>query len=302
VKKIHLASGGQRRTRGEMTGQILVCIFLTLLSFVMIYPLWHVFMYSISDPVQAMNGGIFLIPRGFDTYNYRMIFKTSQIWISLRNSIGKTVIGTAISVLLSLLTAYPLSLPRLKGRNLISKLIFFTMLFSGGTIPLYLQVKELGMIDTFWALVLPSAMTAHNMFILRNAFQAVPASLEESARIDGANPVTILFRIVAPMVTPTIAAITLFYGLANWNSYMDGLLYTNTNELQLMQLYLRNVLAQTSSANAIMAQVGTQSNGYLSQSSTQMAIVMITVTPILVVYPWLSRYYVSGLTVGAVKG
>ena len=302
MKKIHLASGGQRRTRGEMTGQILVCIFLTLLSFVMIYPLWHVFMYSISDPVQAMNGGIFLIPRGFDTYNYRMIFKTSQIWISLRNSIGKTVIGTAISVLLSLLTAYPLSLPRLKGRNLISKLIFFTMLFSGGTIPLYLQVKELGMIDTFWALVLPSAMTAHNMFILRNAFQAVPASLEESARIDGANPVTILFRIVAPMVTPTIAAITLFYGLANWNSYMDGLLYTNTNELQLMQLYLRNVLAQTSSANAIMAQVGTQSNGYLSQSSTQMAIVMITVTPILVVYPWLSRYYVSGLTVGAVKG
>ena len=220
----------------------------------------------------------------------------------MRNSVGKTVVGTAISVLLSLLTAYPLSLPRLKGRNLISKLIFFTMLFSGGTIPLYLQVRDLGLIDTFWALVLPGAMSAHNMFILRNAFQAVPASLEESARIDGANPVTILFRIVTPMVTPTIAAITLFYGLANWNSYMDGLLYTNTNELQLMQLYLRNTLAQTSSANAIMSQVGTQSSGYLSQSSTQMAIVMVTVTPILVVYPWLSRFYVSGLTVGAVKG
>lgn len=302
MKKLHLASGGQRRTRGETTGQTIVCIFLSLLSFIMIYPLWHVFMYSISDPVQAMEGGLFLLPRGFDTYNYRMIFQTSQIWISMRNSVGKTIVGTAISVLLSLLTAYPLSLPRLKGRNLISKLIFFTMLFSGGTIPLYLQVKDLGLIDTFWALVLPSAMTAHNMFILRNALQSVPASLEESARIDGANPVTILFRVVAPMVTPTIAAITLFYGLANWNSYMDGLLYTNTNELQLMQLYLRNTLAQTSSANAIMSQVGTQSSGYLSQSSTQMAIVMITVIPILVVYPWLSRYYVSGLTVGAVKG
>ena len=302
MKKLHLASGGQRRTHGETTGQTIVCIFLSLLSFIMIYPLWHVFMYSISDPVQAMEGGLFLLPRGFDTYNYRMIFQTSQIWISMRNSVGKTIVGTAISVLLSLLTAYPLSLPRLKGRNLISKLIFFTMLFSGGTIPLYLQVKDLGLIDTFWALVLPSAMTAHNMFILRNALQSVPASLEESARIDGANPVTILFRVVAPMVTPTIAAITLFYGLANWNSYMDGLLYTNTNELQLMQLYLRNTLAQTSSANAIMSQVGTQSSGYLSQSSTQMAIVMITVIPILVVYPWLSRYYVSGLTVGAVKG
>ena len=302
MKKFHLASGGQRRTRGEKAGQTAVCVFLTLLSFIMIYPLWHVFMYSISDPIQAMEGGIFLLPRGFDTYNYRMIFKTSQIWVSMRNSVGKTVVGTGISVLLSLLTAYPLSLPRVKGRNIISRLIFFTMLFSGGTIPLYLQVRDLGLIDTFWALVLPSAMTAHNMFILRNAFQAVPASLEESARIDGANPVTILFRVVMPMVTPTIAAITLFYGLANWNSYMDGLLYTNTNELQLMQLYLRNTLAQTSSANAIMSQVGTQSTGYLSQSSTQMAIVMITVVPILVVYPWLSRYYVSGLTVGAVKG
>ena len=302
MKKFHLASGGQRRTRGEKAGQTAVCVFLTLLSFIMIYPLWHVFMYSISDPIQAMEGGIFLLPRGFDTYNYRMIFKTSQIWVSMRNSVGKTVIGTGISVLLSLLTAYPLSLPRVKGRNIISRLIFFTMLFSGGTIPLYLQVRDLGLIDTFWALVLPSAMTAHNMFILRNAFQAVPASLEESARIDGANPVTILFRVVMPMVTPTIAAITLFYGLANWNSYMDGLLYTNTNELQLMQLYLRNTLAQTSSANAIMSQVGTQSSGYLSHSSTQMAIVMITVIPILVVYPWLSRYYVSGLTVGAVKG
>ena len=302
MKKFHLASGGQRRTRGEKTGQTAVCVFLTLLSFIMIYPLWHVFMYSISDPIQAMEGGIFLLPRGFDTYNYRMIFKTSQIWVSMRNSVGKTVVGTGISVLLSLLTAYPRSLPRVKGRNIISRLIFFTMLFSGGTIPLYLQVRDLGLIDTFWALVLPSAMTAHNMFILRNAFQAVPASLEESARIDGANPVTILFRVVMPMVTPTIAAITLFYGLANWNSYMDGLLYTNTNELQLMQLYLRNTLAQTSSANAIMSQVGTQSTGYLSQSSTQMAIVMITVVPILVVYPWLSRYYVSGLTVGAVKG
>ncbi len=302
MKKLHLSFNGQRRTRGEKSGQIIVCVFLALLSLIMIYPIWHVFMYSISDPIRAMNGGVFLVPRGFDTYNYRMIFKTTQIWISMRNSIGKTVIGTAISIFLTLLTAYPLSLPRLRGRNLIARLIFFTMLFSGGTIPLYLQVKALGMIDTFWSLVLPSAIGAHNLFILRNALQAVPASLEESARIDGANPVTILFRVVAPMVLPTIAAITLFYGLQNWNSYMDGLLYTNTNELQLMQLYLRNVLSQTSSANAIMSQVGTQSSGYLSQSSTQMAIVMITVIPILIVYPWLSRFYVSGLTVGAVKG
>ena len=188
------------------------------------------------------------------------------------------------------------------GRNFIARMIFFTMLFSGGTIPLYLQVKTLGLLDTFWALILPGAIGAHNMFILRNALQSVPASLEESARMDGANPFIILFRIAVPMVAPTIAAITLFYGLGNWNSYMDGLLYTNSTSLQLLQLYLRMVLSQTSSANAIMAQVGTESSGYLSQTSTQMAIVVVTIIPIMIVYPWLSRFYVSGLSAGAVKG
>ena len=300
--KLHIGSGGQRRTSGEKIGQAIIYLFLLLLVFCMVYPIWHVFMYSISDPIQAMDGGLFFLPRGFDTYNYRMIFKTSQIWVALRNSLAKTIVGTAISVLLTLLTAYPLSLPRLHGRNIIARLIFFTMLFSGGTIPLYLQVKDLGLLDTFWALVLPGAIGAHNMFILRNALQAVPASLEESARMDGANPFTILFRIAVPMVAPTIAAITLCYGLANWNSYMDGLLYTNSSSLQLLQLYLRMVLSQTSSANAIMAQVGTESTGYLSQTSTQMAIVVITVIPIMIVYPWLSRFYVSGLSTGAVKG
>ncbi len=301
IKK-HIGSGGQRRTRGEKIGQAIIYLFLLLLVFFMVYPIWHVFMYSISDPIRAMDGGLFFLPRGFDTYNYRMIFKTSQIWVALRNSLAKTVVGTAISVLLSLLTAYPLSLPRFRGRNMIARLIFFTMLFSGGTIPLYLQVRDLGLLDTFWALVLPGAIGAHNMFILRNALQAVPASLEESARMDGADPFTILFKIAVPMVAPTIAAITLFYGLANWNSYMDGLLYTNSSSLQLLQLYLRMVLSQTSSANAIMAQVGTESTGYLSQTSTQMAIVVITVIPIMIVYPWLSRFYVSGLSTGAVKG
>lgn len=302
MKKKQHASSAQLHTRGEKIGQTIILIFLMFLLFVMVYPIWHVFMYSISDPVEAMDGGLFFLPRGFDTYNYRMIFKTNQIWIALRNTVAKTICGTALSVFLSLLTAYALSRRRLRGRNLISRLIVFTMLFSGGTIPLYLQVRDLGLLDTFWALILPGAISAHNMFILRNALQAVPESLEESARIDGAGPFRILFQIMVPTIKPTIAAVTLFYGLTNWNSYMDGLLYTNDPDLQLLQLYLRNVLAETSSANAIMAQVGAEASGYLSQSSTQMAIVMITVIPILLVYPWLSKYYVSGLTNGAVKG
>lgn len=293
---------GHRRTRAEKIGHGIICVLLALLAFIMIYPFWHVMMYSISDPTRAMDGGLFLYPRGLSVYNYRMIFRTTQIWIGFRNTLAKTVIGTGLSVLLSLLTAYPLSLSRLRGRKYISGMIFFTMLFSGGTIPTYLLVKDLGMIDTFWALVIPGAMSAYNMFILRGALQSIPASLEESARIDGAGPFRILFRIVTPIAAPSLAAVALFYGLGNWNSYLDGLIYTNSNNLQLLQLYLRNVLTQTSSVNSIMSVAGEGTGEYMSQTSTQMAIVMITVVPILVAYPWLSRFYVRGLSVGAVKG
>jgi putative aldouronate transport system permease protein len=291
-----------RTTKAERFGQRTVCFFLLMLSFIMIYPLWHVFMYSISNPIQAMDGGAFLIPRGFSVYNYKMIFRTHQIWISIRVTVLKTIFGTFLSVFLSLTTAYPLSLPRLRGRRFFQGLIFFTMLFSGGIIPTYLLVKDLGLLDTFWALIFPGAINAYNMFILRNALQAIPASLEESARIDGANPLRTCFQVIAPIATPSLAAIGLFYGLGNWNSYMDGLLYTSSSSLQLLQLYLRTVLTQTSSVNSIMSAAGEVTSDYLSQSSMQMAIVVITVLPILVVYPWLSRFYVKGLSVGAVKG
>lgn len=297
--------GKQRTSKAERVGQRIICVFLALLAFVMIYPLWHVIMYSISDPIQAMEGGMFLLPKGFSIYSYKLVFRTSQIWVSIRVTVLKTLLGTALSVFLSLTTAYPLSLPRFRGRRFFQGLIFFTMLFGGGTIPTYLLVNNLGMIDTFWALIIPGCINAYNMFILRNALQAIPAELEESARMDGATPLRICFQIVAPIAAPTLAAISMFYGLANWNSYFDGLLYTNSSSLQLMQLYLRTILTQTSSVNSIMSAAGekyTTSSEYLSQSSMQMTIVVITVLPILAVYPWLSRYYVTGLSVGAVKG
>jgi putative aldouronate transport system permease protein len=293
---------GHLMTRAEKIGQVIVCVFLGILAFIMVYPLWHVMMYSISDPKLAMKGGMFLWPKGFGYYNYKVIFRTTQIWISFRNTFLKTVIGTSLSVLLSLLTAYPLSRKRLHGKSFFQGMFFFTMLFSGGTIPTYLLVNSLGMLDTFWALIIPGAMSAYNMFILRNALAAIPDSLEESARVDGAGHFRILFKIIAPIALPSMAAVALFYGLGNWNSYMDGLLYTNSSNLQLMQMYLRIVLTQTSSVNNIMGSQVSQTTEYISQSSTSMAIVTITVVPILVVYPWLSKYYVTGLSNGAVKG
>ena len=289
------------RTRGERIGNTIILILLTLLSLIMIYPFWHVLMYSISDAKLALGGGIFLWPRGFSLYGYKLVMKNAQIWIAYRNTILKTAAGTALSVLLSAMTAYPLSVRRLRGRNGFSMMIFFTMLFGGGTIPTYLLVKSLGLIDTFWALILPGAVSAYNMFILRNYMQSLPAELEESARIDGARAFTILFRIIIPLSAPSLAAIAMFYGVGNWNSYMDCLLYTNKPELQVLQLYLRQVLLQTSSSNASMAVAGSTEE-YISDTAMQMVIIAVTVIPILIVYPWLQRFYTKGITVGAVKG
>jgi putative aldouronate transport system permease protein len=261
-------------------------------------------MYSLSDSKRAMSGGFFFWPRGLDLKGYELIFKTSQIWVAYKNSILVTLLGTVFSVTLSAITAYPLSRKRLRGRGFISLAIFFTMLFSGGMIPLYLQVYRLGLINTFWSMILPTAMSAYNMFILRNYMQSIPESLEESARIDGANDVIILFRIYLPLCTPALAAVAMFYGVGYWNNYMNCLLYTNTNELQVLPLYLRGVLGGAA-ANALSASGDTSSLGEattLTEETLKMTVVAISVVPIIIVYPYLQRYYTKGITIGAVKG
>ncbi len=290
------------KTTGEKVGNAIICILLGLLSLVMLYPFWHVLMYSISDAKLSLKGGMFLLPRGFSVYGYKIVLQNPQVWIAYRNTILKTIAGTSISVVLTAMTAYPLSVRRLRGRNVVSMFIFFTMLFSGGTIPIYLVVKSLGFIDTFWALIIPGAMSAYNMFILRNYMLSLPTELEESARIDGAHPFVILFRIIIPLSTPSLAAIAMFYGVGNWNSYMDCLLYTNKNSLQTLQLYLRTILLQTSSLNAAMTVAGGQAEEYINDNTVRMVTVAVSVIPIMIVYPYLQRFYTKGITIGAVKG
>ena len=168
-------------TGGELAGQIVNSAFLGLMVLITIYPFWHVVMYSLSDSHASMSGGIFLWPREFSLLSYQQLLSTRQLYICYRNSILKTLIGTGLALLLTALTAYPLSLPRFKGRGFFSLMIFFTMLFNGGMIPTYLLIRDLHLLDTFWVYVLPGAMSAYNMFILRNFFQSIPPSLEESA-------------------------------------------------------------------------------------------------------------------------
>ena len=294
-----------QRSQGERVGYALIVLLLSLFAFTTIYPVWHVIMYSISESKQAISGGFFFWPRGLSVKGYELIFKTSQIWVAYRNSILVTLTGTVLSVFLSALTAYPLSRRRLHGRNAISVMIFFTMLFTGGMIPLYLQVSRLGLIDTFWSMVLPTSISAYNMFILRNFMQSIPESLNESARLDGANEAVILFRIYFPLCTPALAAVAMFYGVSFWNNYMNCLLYTNSTSLQVLPLYLRGVLggaaANALSASGDAATLG-EAAATLTEETLKMTVVAISVVPIILVYPYLQRFYTKGITIGAVKG
>ena len=291
-----------KKSPAEKAGHAIVVTLLVLFCFTTVYPFLHVVMYSASDSRAAMSGGLFFWPRKFDLLAYKMIFKTSQIYIAYRNTILRTVLGTCLSILLTALTAYPLSRKRLRGRNGLSMMIFFTMLFTGGMIPTFLTVQAYGMVDTFWALILPNAMNAYNMFILRNYFQSIPDSLEESAHLDGANSFVVLFRIIIPVSAPALAAVTMFYGVANWNAYLDGVLYINSTRLEILQVYLRKLMASTGALNSLSGVGEVSEASRLSEESVKMATIAVSVIPVLVVYPFLQRYYTKGITVGAVKG
>ena len=291
-----------RKTKGERIGNIIICAILMLVTFITIYPFWHVLMYSLSNSQAASSGGLFFWPRQFDLTGYKLVLQQTQLYTAYANTISRTVVGTAISLLLTATLAYPLSLPRLKGRKFLCMAIFFTMLFSGGMIPTYLLVNNLGLIDTFWALVLPNAMTAYNLFIMRNYFQSLPASLEESARIDGASPLRILFKIILPISTPTLAAVGMFYGVHNWNSYLDGVLYINTSSLQILQVYLRNLFASAGAGAVLSGVQDISAASKITEETLKMVTISVSVIPVLLVYPYLQKYYTKGVTVGAVKG
>jgi putative aldouronate transport system permease protein len=281
---------------------VVIYIFLGVCVLTTIYPFWHVLMYSVSDSHASMSGGLFFVPRDFSLLGYQMIFRTRQIFTAYGNTIAKTIVGTLLSVIISSLTAYPLSIRRFRGRNFFSGMIFFTMLFSGGIIPTYLVIKDLHLLDTFWVYVIPGMMSAYNMFILRNYFASIPASLEESAMLDGANPFQTLFLIILPLSTAALAAVAMFYGVGNWNSYMDGVLYVNNQRLQLLQVYLRQMIGAAGAKGTLSAADNLSAASRLTEETMKMVVISVAVLPVLFVYPFLQKYYTKGVMVGSIKG
>ncbi len=290
-----------KRTLGSKISEILLNIFMALLVIVTLNPFWHVLMYSISDPELSMGGGLFLYPRGFSLDGYEALLENRMIFNAYANSIFVTVVGTLINVLLTTSLAYPLSVKRFKGRSTITLLIFLTIIFQSGMIPNYLLVDALNLLDTFWALLLPTAINAWNLIIMKNYFQSIPPELEESASLDGASPLTILVKIIIPVSLPVIATVTLFYAVIHWNSYFNAVLYISSQSKQILPVFLRVLL--NASASTLLSSSATQQDTMLINVETlKMATVVASVVPMLIVYPFIQKYYVKGIMVGSIKG
>ena len=278
-----------------------IIVVLVLLSLIMLYPFWHELMYSFSDPVEAATGGMFLWPRGFNLKSYWSVLRNKSVWTGFRVSIIVTLIGTVSGVLFSAMLAYPLSKKEMPGRNLLVSMIFFTMLFSGGMIPNYLLIKELILSDRYGALILPGFLSAWNIFIMKNSFSGLPASLEESARIDGANDITIFFRIVMPLSKAVLATIALFTAVGYWNDYFSTVLYIISKDRWSLQAVLREILSNAQSAMSSTG-ISVRAEEAISSETVKAATVMVATVPILLVYPFVQKYFIKGVMIGSVKG
>lgn len=277
---------------------------LVLLVFVcVLYPLWYVLIMSFDGDIY--NTAIRLLPARFSLNGYTAVFNYSMVWSGYLNSIFYMVAGTAINMAVTVCAAYPLSRSDVRGRGFISLLFAFTMYFSGGLIPHYLLVSSLGMINTVWALLLPGAMSVYNMIVMRTYFQtSIPSELREASAIDGCNNMTFLFRIVLPLSTPILAVIAMFYMVGHWNSYFSAMLYLNDHGKYPLQMIIREILVLNTVDSSAMADFDPEAASAMMERAEIMrySLVVVASVPMLAIFPFVQKYFVKGMMIGAVKG
>ncbi|MGG4552717.1 carbohydrate ABC transporter permease [Paenibacillus humicus] len=271
---------------------------LLLFALACLLPFVNVVASSFASTQEIVSKKFVLFPTTFSLDAYRFIFSTPTIFKGLGVSIGTTLAGTAVSMTLTALMAYGLSRKYLSGRIVINFIIVFSMLFSGGMIPTFLVVKSAGLIDSYWSLIIPTAINAFNLIIMRNFFQALPESLEESAKIDGANDFRILWRIMLPLALPSIATLSLFYGVNYWNTYMNAILYLNDSEKWPLQVLLRQIVIVSSGMEGDNSSVDIVPPA----QTIKMAVIVVATVPMLIAYPFVQKHFTKGALLGAVKG
>ena len=304
---VDLKSSGKSQVKstqspGEIVFNVINYTFFAILSLIMLYPFWHQVMMAFSSSSMAAAGGSFLWPKDFTVSTMQRVITSQSIQSGFRVSLFVTVSGTLLGTLITAMIAYPLSKLTLRGNGIFMFLIVFTMLFNGGMIPTYLLVRSLKLIDTLGALILPNVVGAFNIIIMRSFFAALPPSLEESAKIDGANDIMVFFRIILPLSMATIATIALFTAVMYWNDFFSTVIYITTSRNKWsMQAELRFLIMNTSQAmRDIGVEVTTAEN--INENSVRAASIVVTTVPILVVYPFLQRYFVKGVMIGSIKG
>lgn len=276
-------------------------VLLLIIALITVLPFIYVIAGSFATQKELLTKGFILIPSEFSLDAYKYIFSTQTLVRSLFVTIFITVAGTLINIFLTCLMAYPLARKDMDFRKPILMLVVFTMLFSGGMIPTFLVVKQLGMINTYWALLIPSAISAFNLIIIRNFFQQLPDGLEESAKIDGCNDLGIFLRIVLPLSMPAIATFSLFYAVGHWNTFFSAILYINDNKMWPIQVLLRQIVILASGGIGDSASMGAD---YVAppDQSVKMAVIVVSTLPILLVYPFLQKHFAKGVLLGSVKG
>lgn len=282
------------------TVNILIMIFMMA---VCLYPFLHVVFASVSEPSKLMqHSGLLYKPLGFSTAAYTEVLKNRMIAITYKNTLIYLVCGLAVSMSLTVMGAFVLSRRNVMIKKFMNVVVVITMFFSGGLIPFYLTIKQYGMLDTIWCIILPGALSTWNLIVMRTSFAELPYSLEEAAMIDGANEIVILTRIILPLSKAIIAVMLLFYGVGIWNAWFYASIFLRKREMYPLQLYLREVLINSSTDSMLLGNAGTNNDRMAISETIKYSTIVVTTLPIICIYPFLQKYFVKGVMVGAIKG
>ncbi|WP_099204534.1 carbohydrate ABC transporter permease [Scatolibacter rhodanostii] len=289
-------------TKSDVIFDIVNTVLLILITLIILYPLYYIVIASVSTPTMVLTGKVTLFPRGFQLESYKRVFSNPDIGRGYFNTILYTSLGTIINLIVTLPAAYSLSRKDLRGKNFIMMIFSFTMFFGGGTIPTFLVVKDLGLYNSFWALLIPSAMSVWNLIICRNFFEgSIPLELYEVSIIDGCTNRKFFIQIALPLSKALIAVMVLFYAVGHWNSYFSALLYLKDSELYPLQMVLRNILI-SSQPDATLAGMTDRAKFYQEVEMLKYALVIVSSVPVLMLYPFVQKYFVKGVMIGSIKG
>lgn len=290
-----------KQSLGDRMFGLVNYVVIGLFSVICIFPLFYVLAYSLTPYEDYLMNPMRLIPKRVTLVAYKQLLEFPLMRTGFSSTLFVTLVGTGLNLFLLCISAYPLSKKKLKGRNAIMFLITFTMFFNGGMIPNYILVRNLHLLDTYWALIFPGAISAYNLILMRNFVSSIPESLEESAVIDGANPLLVLFRIILPLSKPAIATFTLFHAVGHWNSYFYAALYLTSRNKWPLMLIVREMVID-SGTNMVRQGVTTGMQELAQPFTLKMAIIICTILPILLVYPFVQKYFMKGMMLGSIKG